>query len=75
MIDHGPRPHARLDPTFGEFSRTSKLTDELVLAMRREQPRNLAAWLTRHGSTASVGTARRAMHFKSWTHLPKSGIR
>lgn len=74
MIDR-PRTPIHLDDTRGERSRTAKLTDEVVLAMRRERPTDLAVWLLARGSRASVETARRAMNFRSWTHLPKSGIR
>lgn len=61
--------------TAGENSRTAKLTDELVLALRCERPKQLRAWLDERGSKAAVDTARAAMNGRTWTHLPKSGIR
>jgi hypothetical protein len=61
--------------TAGENSRTAKLTDELVLALRRERPSRMREWLDERGSKAAVDTARAAMNGRTWTHLPKSGIR
>jgi hypothetical protein len=72
MIDH-PRHSIRLDDTRGEASRTAKLTNELVLAMRRERPRQLRAWLAERGVVVALETARNAMNGRTWAHLPLSG--
>jgi hypothetical protein len=61
--------------TAGENSRTAKLTDELVLALRRERPRHLRTWLAERGVSVTLDTARAAMNGRTWHHLPMSGIR
>lgn len=67
-----PRTTIRFAPSFGEHSGTSKLTNDIVLALRRERPENLRSWLAARGVEVSVQTARRAMRRHTWKHLPPS---
>lgn len=74
-IDYGPRPSIRLQDTRGENSRTAKLTEELVCAMRRERPARLREWLRERDVPVCVGTAQKAIRGATWTHLPIDGVR
>ena len=73
-IDYGPRPSIRLADTRGEASAFAKLTDEIVMTMRRERPRQPHRWLAGRGIAVHRSTAMKALRGTSWRHLPLDGV-
>lgn len=64
------RKVVQLDPTWGEHSRTAKLTEAMVLELRRTRPQSLERWREEQGLQVSLETLRAAMYSRTWRHLP-----